>query len=83
MQDLIPVLAIAIIIMSGVSLLVAIPKPHDAVARVREFSGRVPVPTSVDDQDALAADEPSAPQQVAAPWGNLDFTLFGEEPPSP
>lgn len=83
MHDLIPVLALGIIVVSGLSLMVAIPRPQDAMTRVREFSGRTTATDTEDSTEAEPLEEPAVPQQQAAPWGNLDFTLFGEEEPSP
>ena len=80
MHDLVPVLAIGIIVVSGLSLLVAVPKPHDAMMKVREFSGR---PQAAPVEQTASAPEQDTSPQVSPAWGNLNFDIFSDETSSP
>jgi hypothetical protein len=81
MHDLVPVLAIGIIVVSGISLLVAVPKPHDAMTKVREFSGR---PQATPAEHTASAPEPDTSPKATPAWGNLNFDIFSDsETPSP
>lgn len=81
MHDLVPVLAVGIIVVSGISLLVAIPKPHDAMTTLREFTGR-PEKAQVT-VSSEPTDDAEPVESSSSPWGNLDFSLFGDSPASP
>ena len=77
MRDLVPVLALGVIVVSVISLFIAMPKPHDAALKVREFSGvksQAPQEASSDTSGTAL----TTPQPVAPIWGNLDFNIFGE-----
>lgn len=76
MHDLVPVLAVGIIIVSGISLLVAIPRPHDAMTSLREFTGRPVQPAEATAPSSEGTS--SSEDESASPWGNLDFSLFGD-----
>lgn len=77
MRDLVPVLALGVIAVSVISLFVAMPKPHDAVSKVREFSGIQSSVPQEESSDTSRTTE-TTPQPVAPVWGNLDFNIFGE-----
>ncbi len=77
MRDLVPVLALGVIVVSVISLFIAMPKPHDAASKVREFSGiKSPVPQEASSDTSGTA--LTTPQPVAPVWGNLDFNIFGD-----
>ena len=68
MGSLTPVLAVVIIGVSALALLVALPRPHDVTAHLKDFTGMKPKVSSTD----------------AKPnWGNLDFSIFGDGVKSP
>ena len=75
MGSLTSVLAVVIIGVSALALLVALPRPHDVAAHLKDFTGMKPKASSLD----AAASELETEKAEAKPnWGNLDFSIFGD-----
>ena len=71
MKDLVPIIAVALICMSGLALLAALPRPHNVSATVREFAGKPPraVPSTVEEPETT-----KSPAQFAG----INFDMFND-----
>jgi hypothetical protein len=80
MGSLTPVLAVVIIGVSALALLVALPRPHDVTAHLKDFTGMKPKASST---DATAPELETEKVEAKPNWGNLDFSIFGDGVKSP